>query len=451
MTKIVEVTGGAYMSESLLYIAYYAKVPAQKSKPHARFVDRLQATQALSNHNKDTFDSKAHALSTAFIQAQIPKAQILDTFIETLLQRRPLQWPVLRKALQCCKERGATLLILELGKLANNQSFAQLLLGSDVPFFCADQPFVTAPILEALTKHAQVQKTLHGKLIREGLKMTTAKSGNPHAAEVIGRVNKPKIDTAILFAFLLEPIIKHYQEKKYSQRQMVKALNEEGFTAPEGGQWVLSQLQKVLDRILLNTIAYQCQDFMTECQNHFLNSTQIIEALREKGIASFKGATWDITQLKKLSDRIQQIDEMIIIHQFVIDLLPLLRDTAHQPALSNTALLNKCMHAPIVQKNLSAFPEGLQSLDAALESALKHLSIYLKIVKVHLEQLAKVLQLEAHHYTKMDSLDFPKPLKQIIQLFQTLEPSDMTRLENLALASLTWSGTKRGVETTQAV
>ena len=37
--------------------------------------------------------------------------------------------------------------------------------------------------------------------------MTSAKSGNPNAAEVISKVNKPKIDTAIVFAFLLEPII----------------------------------------------------------------------------------------------------------------------------------------------------------------------------------------------------------------------------------------------------
>jgi len=439
------------MSESLLYIAYYVKVPAQKSRPHARFVDRLQAMQALSNHSKDSLDPRAQTLRTAFIHNQMPTAQILDTFVETLLHQKPLQWPELQKALRCCTEQGATLLILELGKLANNQSFAQLLLGSGVPFLCADQPFVTVPVLEALVKHAEVQRTLHAKLIREGLKMTTAKSGNPHAAEVIGRVNKPKIDTAILFAFLLEPIIKHYQEKKYSQRQMVKALNEEGFTAPEGGQWVLSQLQKVLDRIRLNTIAYQCQAFMAECQDHFLNSTQIIEALREKGIASFKGAAWDIVQLKKLSDRIQQIEEMTLIHQFVIDLLPLLRDTPHQPALSNRALLIKCMNARIVQSNLAAFPEGLQSLDTALESSVKHLSIYLKIVKAHLDQLAKVLQLEAHHYTKVDSLDFPKPLKQLMQLFQTLEPRDMTRLENLALESLTWSGAKSTVEATQAI
>ena len=36
---------------------------------------------------------------------------------------------------------------------------------------------------------------------------------------------------------------------------MVKYLNDEGFTAPEGGRWVLSQLQKVLERVKLNELA----------------------------------------------------------------------------------------------------------------------------------------------------------------------------------------------------
>jgi hypothetical protein len=99
-----------------------------------------------------------------------------------------------------------------------------------------------------------VQRKLHGQLIREGLKMTSAKSGNPNAAEVISKVNKPKIDVAIVFADLLQPIIADYKRKGYSQRQMVKTLNEEGFTAPEGGKWVLSQLQKVLDRVRLNEV-----------------------------------------------------------------------------------------------------------------------------------------------------------------------------------------------------
>ncbi len=431
------------MSDSLLYIAYYVQAPVQKSRQRARFIERLQATQqALSNQQKGHCDPTAQALTEAFIQQQMPGTSILDTFVESFGRLQSIQWPELQKALHQCKLNEATLLILELGKLANNPSFAQCLLGSGVPFVCADQPFVTADILEALTKHAEVQRTLHGKLIREGLKMTSAKSGNPHAAEVIGRVNKPKIDTAILFAFLLEPLVKHYQEKKYSQRQMVKALNEEGFTAPEGGQWVLSQLQKVLDRIRLNTLAYQCQAFMDECQDHFLNSTQIIEALHERGIPSLKGSTWDIEQLKKLSDRIQQIEEITLIHQFVIDLLPLLKDSASAP-LSNEELFTRCMNAPIVQKNLCAFPEGMHTLDAALESAVKHLTIYLKIVKTHLEQLAKVLQLESHHHTTVEKLDFPKPLSQLMHLFRTLEANDITRLESLALESLTWSGVKR--------
>lgn len=167
-------------------------------------------------HQQLLTDPIAHALTQAFIQNQAPLAHILDSFVERLGHARAPQWPELQKAIHCCKTKGASLLILELGKLASTPSFAALLLGSGIPFLCADQPFVTPPILEALSKHAEIQRNLHGKLIREGLKMTSAKSGNPHATEVIERVNKPKIDTAILFAFLLEPLIKHYQEKIFA-------------------------------------------------------------------------------------------------------------------------------------------------------------------------------------------------------------------------------------------
>lgn len=220
---------------------------------------------------------------------------------------------------------------------------------------------------------------------------------------------------------------------------MVKTLNEEGFTAPEGGQWVLSQLQKVLDRIRLNRIASQCESFLEECQNQLFSSTQIIEALHQKGIPGLKRSAWDIEQLKKLSVRIQQIKEMTLINQFLIDLLPLLRKNAPKTGWASREQLMECVQAPVVQKNLQAFPEGMNTLNTALESAVKHLSIYLKIVKTHLEQLAKVLELKTHHHTTLDRVDFPKPLRQVMQLFQNLDLNDLAQLENLALESLSWT------------
>ena len=192
-----------------------------------------------------------------FLTTQTQPTKIVSTFTEVLENRRPSKWSQLQKAILCCKEKNATLIIGELGTLTSKESFVNILLTAKINFYCCDQPFVNQDILDALYKHSQVQKKVHSRLIREGLGKTSAKSGNPNAAEVIGKVNKPKIDAAIVFAFLLQPIVAHYKQQGYSQRQMVKSLNEEGFTAPEGGKWVLSQLQKVLDRVKINEVVMQ--------------------------------------------------------------------------------------------------------------------------------------------------------------------------------------------------
>lgn len=252
-------------------------------------------------------------------------AEIIDTFIE-IPERKSTKWTQLERAIETAKQRNATLIIAELGTLTNNETFSQLLLDSRVPFYCCDQSFVTHDILEALHKHAQVQRKLHGQLIREGLKMTSAKSGNPNAAEVISKVNKPKIDVAIVFADLLQQIIADYNHKGYSQRSMVKTLNEEGFTAPEGGKWVLSQLQKVLDRVRLNKISRELRPTIEQFRNDKLSEQQIAEELNGRAITSLKRSTWDEAQVKKLIARLDQIRDIELINKFVLDLLPILQE-----------------------------------------------------------------------------------------------------------------------------
>lgn len=304
------------MTDTTQYVTYY--VAPQHRGNYRPNINTADAKEFGSP------DKKPPAIQE-FLQDK-QNAQILEIYTEVFDNKRMMKWPQLQRALEACKRHRATLLIAELGTLTSNESFTQLLLESGVAFHCIDQPFVNQTILEALSKHAQVQRKLHGKLIREGLKMTSAKSGNPNAAEVISKVNKPKIDTAIAFAFLLQPIIQDYRRKGYSQRQMVKTLNDEGFTAPEGGKWVLSQLQKVLDRVRLNEIATEAKSVIDSCPKDSASISQIAELLNAKSIVSLKRGPWDEPQVKKLLERIQQIQDIVLINQFVLDLLPLLHE-----------------------------------------------------------------------------------------------------------------------------
>ncbi len=297
-----------------LYVTYFIAQPQKVG-------------QRLGSNNTTDSDRIADVQRQAvneFIDTQ-ENADVLETFIE-YPEKKSNKWTQLERAIELCKQKNSTLIIAELGTLTNNETFSQLLLESGVQFYCCDQPFVNHVILEALHKHAQVQRKLHGQLIREGLKMTSAKSGNPNAAEVISKVNKPKIDVAIVFADLLQPIISDYKRKGYSQRQMVKALNDEGFTAPEGGKWVLSQLQKVLDRVRLNELSREARALTDELRAKTLTEAQIAEELNSRGINSIKRSSWDEAQVKKLTTRLDQIRDIELINKFVLDLLPLLHE-----------------------------------------------------------------------------------------------------------------------------
>jgi hypothetical protein len=314
------------VSDTILYVTYF--VAQQQKTSYSASNGNVRTLFPMSEEDR-IVDSQRQAI-TQFLNSQNRATEIVGSFVEIPENKRTNKWPQLERAIQECHARNATLLIAELGTLTNNETFTQALLESGVSFYCCDQPFVNQIILEALYKHAQVQRKLHGKLIREGLKMTSAKSGNPNAAEVISKVNKPKIDTAIIFAFLLQPIIADYKRKGYSQRQMVKTLNEEGFTAPEGGKWVLSQLQKVLDRVRLNEVAIEAKPAVEEITKHNLTEAEIVEELNRKGITSLKRTLWDENQVKKLLARLAQIKDIELINKFVLDLLPIIHEFRRQ-------------------------------------------------------------------------------------------------------------------------
>lgn len=340
------------MSESTQYVTYYVATQQRGGFQRNEGMEGTKTHVPLPENTGNTRLQTEHYAVMEFMKSH-PKAEVIEYFTETPESRRTSKWPQLYKALEFCKQRAATLLIVELGTLTSNETFSQILLDSGVHFHCIDQPFITQNILEALCKHAEIQRKLHGKLIREGLKMTSAKSGNPNAAEVISKVNKPKIDTAIVFAFLLQPIIHDYRRKGYSQRQMVKTLNEEGFTAPEGGKWVLSQLQKVLDRVRLNEIATELAPFLDEIKSVSPSETQIAEALNAKGFAPIKQPSWDEGQVKKLKDRIQQIQEIVLMNRFVLNLLPILH-VYRRRGLSTNQMLKEFENAGLAIQRTEA-------------------------------------------------------------------------------------------------
>lgn len=91
-----------------------------------------------------------------------------------------------------------------------------------------------------------------------------------------------------------------------------------------------------------------------------------------------------------------------------------------------------------LNKSLQAFPKGMQSLEYELESAAKHIPAYIKIVKSHIEQLRKVLELENHNHRTLETASLAPPVQQLMKLFSTLEDDDIQILEDLAHVARTW-------------
>jgi len=91
-----------------------------------------------------------------------------------------------------------------------------------------------------------------------------------------------------------------------------------------------------------------------------------------------------------------------------------------------------------LKKDLAAFPEGMNTLEAELESSSKHLPTYIKIVKTHVEQLSAVLNLDAHNNRTLETAGLAEPVLQLIKLFRSLEPHDLEMLDELAIAAKNW-------------
>ena len=160
-----------------------------------------------------------------------------------------------------CKNNGYSLIIPELKNHYGHQLLADLFTetfkdpASAPRLICLDQPLVNNQNISSLIEQLKKRREKHGELIKQGLNRSDLKSGNPKASEIIHRVNRPKILFSILFSILIEPIVSVMEEKKLAQRKMVDFLNMNHFYAPEGGRLVLSQFQKVYDRLKLNRLA----------------------------------------------------------------------------------------------------------------------------------------------------------------------------------------------------
>lgn len=87
---------------------------------------------------------------------------------------------------------------------------------------------------------------------------------------------------------------------------------------------------------------------------------------------------------------------------------------------------------------LNKFSEDSNSLEVQLESTAKHLRSYLKVIKDHIPELQRVLKSENHNYKSFENIEITTPVKQLMELFENLEESDIAYIEELGDISKRW-------------
>lgn len=282
--------------------------------------------------------SSVEAQKQAIIQYCGQDKRLSAHFIEGMSEKKHRDFPQFLRAILAARQEGAELVIAELAYLTRFPAFTDPLLASNVRFRCLDQPRIDHNTLMAVVENARYIRERHSFRIRQGLDQTLAQLGNPHAMQEISKVNKPKTESAVLFALILGPIIGYYRVRGYSQRKMMTMLNEEGFLAPEGGPWVLSQLQKVLERIDLNNLALDLCETLDDFKEKKYTAAQMVKALRLMQVRTVTREEWDEHALHKVMERLETIREVLEFNQFVLDTYPdMLRLQTHGRTMKEVA------------------------------------------------------------------------------------------------------------------
>lgn len=163
------------------------------------------------------------------------------------LAKRPQLWA----ALDACRKHGATLLIAKLDRLARNVHFVSGLLETGVEFVAADMPQANKVMIQMHAVMSEWERDQISARTKAALAAAKARG------VVLGRAGaenlRPNVEerqrAADAFATKLRPLFDGMRARGLSQRAMVEELNAVGVPAPKGGQWRLSQVQRVVGRL----------------------------------------------------------------------------------------------------------------------------------------------------------------------------------------------------------
>lgn len=167
--------------------------------------------------------------------------------------------PQLMEALTLCRKTNSILIVAKLDRLSRNVAFTSRLLESDVEIVFCDFPQANRLILHIISSIAECEANLISQRTRQslqakknrGVKLGMASnlmSKHRQAIENSCKTNRAKAKNnpnnrrAIALLRTLIP-------QNLSLTEMTVLLNEQGFVAPNGGKFQITQVKRLIDRI----------------------------------------------------------------------------------------------------------------------------------------------------------------------------------------------------------
>lgn len=180
--------------------------------------------------------------------------ELLDEYVEAESGKLGLdRRPQLKAALAAAKAAGATLLIAKLDRLARNVAFIANLMEAGVPFTACDMPEATAFQLHIFAAVAELERKNISSRVRAGMQAAKSKGKTFGTPGNLNRKTQERTAAANAFAANLSGLIEGMRLRGLLQREMVVELNQLGIKAPNGGEWHLTQLQRVIKRLPIAT------------------------------------------------------------------------------------------------------------------------------------------------------------------------------------------------------
>jgi DNA invertase Pin-like site-specific DNA recombinase len=158
--------------------------------------------------------------------------------------------PQLKAAIDACKKHKATLIIAKLDRLARNVHFVSGLIETGVDFVCADMPQANKVMIQMYSVMAEWERDQISARTKAALQAAKARGvvlGKAGADNLKSNIEERR-QSANDFAAKLNGTIDGMRARGLSQRAMVSELNSLGVKTAKGGEWSLTQVQRVLAR-----------------------------------------------------------------------------------------------------------------------------------------------------------------------------------------------------------